>query len=128
MRRCHAAATCRPQPAINDTLFVRHNHDVVAAAIVLGNHVGHGRCQGGGIRRQLFTKIETQGVIFGRSTALLLLGPLIYVIATADNTEMTSHIGTFGVFWRQRSEEHTSELQSLMRISYAVFCLKKKKK
>src|SRR3546814_10484229 len=32
-------------------------------------------------------------------------------------------IGTFAV----RSEEHTSELQSLMRISYAVFCLKKKK-
>src|SRR3546814_3958203 len=38
-------------------------------------------------------------------------------------------------FWRQkaalgkdRSEEHTSELQSLMRISYAVFCLKKKTK
>src|SRR3546814_7787930 len=31
-----------------------------------------------------------------------------------------------GVTWR--SEEHTSELQSLMRISYAVFCLKKKKK
>src|SRR3546814_5256137 len=30
--------------------------------------------------------------------------------------------------FRQRSEEHTSELQSLMRISYAVFCLKKKKK
>src|SRR3546814_8659980 len=31
----------------------------------------------------------------------------------------------FGTHWR--SEEHTSELQSLMRISYAVFCLKKKK-
>src|SRR3546814_3967703 len=31
------------------------------------------------------------------------------------------------VFRTQRSEEHTSELQSLMRISYAVFCLKKKK-
>src|SRR3546814_6116989 len=31
-----------------------------------------------------------------------------------------------GASWR--SEEHTSELQSLMRISYAVFCLKKKKK
>src|SRR3546814_5808570 len=29
---------------------------------------------------------------------------------------------------RERSEEHTSELQSLMRISYAVFCLKKKNK
>src|SRR3546814_4766275 len=33
-------------------------------------------------------------------------------------------VGDFGVV---RSEEHTSELQSLMRISYAVFCLKKKK-
>src|SRR3546814_6205399 len=31
------------------------------------------------------------------------------------------------VLGRFRSEEHTSELQSLMRISYAVFCLKKKK-
>src|SRR3546814_1021820 len=30
-------------------------------------------------------------------------------------------------FMLERSEEHTSELQSLMRISYAVFCLKKKK-
>src|SRR3546814_9151909 len=31
-----------------------------------------------------------------------------------------------GMFLWMRSEEHTSELQSLMRISYAVFCLKKK--
>src|SRR3546814_6841939 len=34
----------------------------------------------------------------------------------------------FRLVCRSRSEEHTSELQSLMRISYAVFCLKKKKK
>src|SRR3546814_6919823 len=33
----------------------------------------------------------------------------------------------FAELFDQRSEEHTSELQSLMRISYAVFCLKKKK-
>src|SRR3546814_5135929 len=32
----------------------------------------------------------------------------------------------FGIALQDRSEEHTSELQSLMRISYAVFCLKKK--
>src|SRR3546814_6829032 len=32
------------------------------------------------------------------------------------------------IFARPRSEEHTSELQSLMRISYAVFCLKKQTK
>src|SRR3546814_3839650 len=41
------------------------------------------------------------------------------------------HVGPRGESWKQgsnvRSEEHTSELQSLMRISYAVFCLKKKK-
>src|SRR3546814_4639038 len=40
--------------------------------------------------------------------------------------------GPVGVFefdaFGKRSEEHTSELQSLMRISYAVFCLKKQKK
>src|SRR3546814_2372559 len=40
-------------------------------------------------------------------------------IETPDKAE---RIGTLA-----RSEEHTSELQSLMRISYAVFCLKKKK-
>src|SRR3546814_6868425 len=33
---------------------------------------------------------------------------------------------TLNIFSALRSEEHTSELQSLMRISYAVFCLKKK--
>src|SRR3546814_8202825 len=36
--------------------------------------------------------------------------------------------GVVPVKSQERSEEHTSELQSLMRISYAVFCLKKKKK
>src|SRR3546814_8706658 len=41
-----------------------------------------------------------------------------------DALNLTAEIGVAG---RIRSEEHTSELQSLMRISYAVFCLKKKK-
>src|SRR3546814_2193097 len=37
--------------------------------------------------------------------------------------------GTSNTLWKtERSEEHTSELQSLMRISYAVFCLQKKNK
>src|SRR3546814_10034840 len=38
------------------------------------------------------------------------------------------NLGQEGLSDQQRSEEHTSELQSLMRISYAVFCLKKKNK
>src|SRR3546814_3154815 len=42
------------------------------------------------------------------------------LLSAAFRTEMR-----FGI--THRSEEHTSELQSLMRISYAVFCLKKKK-
>src|SRR3546814_2825257 len=45
-------------------------------------------------------------------------------IASIHNARAQIHIGKFLV--RLRSEEHTSELQSLMRISYAVFCLKKK--
>src|SRR3546814_4496933 len=36
------------------------------------------------------------------------------------------HLARRTLRFRSRSEEHTSELQSLMRISYAVFCLKKK--
>src|SRR3546814_10860310 len=41
------------------------------------------------------------------------------------DTVVSGHDGLFRI---DRSEEHTSELQSLIRISYAVFCLKKKKK
>src|SRR3546814_4991683 len=42
--------------------------------------------------------------------------------------ELEHRLGVLDDLGIQRSEEHTSELQSLMRISYAVFCLKKKKK
>src|SRR3546814_7614689 len=45
--------------------------------------------------------------------ALCVLGAAIFKLRFGDET-------------KNRSEEHTSELQSLMRISYAVFCLKKK--
>src|SRR3546814_1622589 len=51
-------------------------------------------------------------------------------IGTAGYTAMLSVLALEhgGITPERRSEEHTSELQSLMRISYAVFCLKKKKK
>src|SRR3546814_9355424 len=49
--------------------------------------------------------------------------PMVAAIQRVDSTGMDG----FGAS-RAKSEEHTSELQSLMRISYAVFCLKKKKK
>src|SRR3546814_2939425 len=49
---------------------------------------------------------------------------LTQIIEEGDSGELAHALG---VAARARSEEHTSELQSLMRISYAVFCLKKKK-
>src|SRR3546814_5956891 len=47
--------------------------------------------------------------------------------APVDRTAAAFHGRAVDRVETQRSEEHTSELQSLMRISYAVFCLKKKK-
>src|SRR3546814_1938849 len=46
--------------------------------------------------------------------------------AAAHGRELDREVADLEQRHRQRSEEHTSELQSLMRISYAVFCLKKK--
>src|SRR3546814_6645300 len=43
-----------------------------------------------------------------------------------ESPEMMERYMRLGLKATSRSEEHTSELQSLMRISYAVFCLKKK--
>src|SRR3546814_5051820 len=64
-----------------------------------------------------------------RPVRVLVLAPLV---ALDSWVGQTSHFAAEGVnVWTEalgRSEEHTSELQSLMRSSYAVFCLKKKNK
>src|SRR3546814_3036421 len=72
-----------------------------------------------------------------RNAAATLLRPTLVYGAAGDRT--LTRIATMAARWhrfalprnanglRQRSEEHTSELKSLMRNSYAVFCLKKKK-
>src|SRR3546814_7468289 len=72
----------------------------------------------------------------GRCTGAVLTVDIRTIAETGStNADLLSLAGQQAIaegFWlraeRQRSEEHTSELQSLMRISYAVFCLKKKKK
>src|SRR3546814_8336689 len=56
-----------------------------------------------------------------KSVSAKNLGPILFAQVDRASTLMSDDAG-------QRSEEHTSELQSLMRISYAVFCLKKKKR
>src|SRR3546814_7085101 len=48
--------------------------------------------------------------------------------ATYSRVQLLRLRADMPVYADRRSEEHTSELQSLMRISYAVFCLKKKKR
>src|SRR3546814_10825759 len=54
-----------------------------------------------------------------------LPGPMIAHRATAQVSQGTPLFPSISFWSPCRSEEHTSELQSLMRISYAVFCLKK---
>src|SRR3546814_2322721 len=49
-------------------------------------------------------------------------------LGDCDPVQVAAHAGEDRDHLLLRSEEHTSELQSLMRISYAVFCLKKKNK
>src|SRR3546814_4945318 len=53
---------------------------------------------------------------------------VVHVEAVAQHAHGARLKGALEGGKRSRSEEHTSELQSLMRISYAVFCLKKKKR
>src|SRR3546814_10751617 len=60
-----------------------------------------------------------------------VLQKLLRIVGVLENVEQLAHPAVLAAFDLRavlRSEEHTSELQSLMRISYAVFCLKKKKK
>src|SRR3546814_7596864 len=91
--------------------------DVLAADLDAGlNHLAMARCST--IERakqlhQLYTAIHPQ------------YRPVI-VHSQQPLRERRENLAALRRF--ERSEEHTSELQSLMRISYAVFCLKKKKK
>src|SRR3546814_5564023 len=86
-------------------------------AVVTGGNSGIGFASA-----KLFAEQGAQVVITGRRQAALdeavrSIGPAAVAIC-GDVADPAHH---------RRSEEHTSELQSLMRISYAVFCLKKKK-
>src|SRR3546814_5179329 len=60
-------------------------------------------------------QVLAQGVIHADETPVQMLAP-------GEKKTHRAYVWAYS-----RSEEHTSELQSLMRISYAVFCLKKKK-
>src|SRR3546814_7894869 len=67
--------------------------------------------------------------LFPYTTLFRSLDPGVFIrsMATRGTLGGLSRAAADAVDLMDRSEEHTSELQSLMRISYAVFCLKKKK-
>src|SRR3546814_1591951 len=79
-----------------------------------------------------YIRVNAGTLIFIKEAAGFCLHSDICVYTTLflskDHYCVADCIGTTQVERQGRSEEHTSELQSLMRISYAVFCLKKKKK
>src|SRR3546814_1316438 len=99
---------------------------------VCSSDLFHGRdfrCRSDAIGRQVIMEQVSASKAFGGVQG-------VYRHASASTgTDMTFSVyvpphdegAKLPVVWYLRSEEHTSELQSLMRISYAVFCLKKKK-
>src|SRR3546814_3364317 len=68
------------------------------------------------------SNLHKHGVAFEEAAAAFF-DPLFVLVDASRNEESRDALIGFDA----RSEEHTSELQSLMRISYAVFCLKNKK-
>src|SRR3546814_7427601 len=94
----------RPRAAIVTTIATAHleyfgSEDAIADA-----------------KGEIFEGLEPGG------TAIIPFDSPHHARLRAKAEKHAAHVVGFG-----RSEEHTSELQSLMRISYAVFCLKKKK-
>src|SRR3546814_3489153 len=108
------------------TLFRSHRIAVVARRVVLIEvappheglhlHIGLGRHLVAD--RQAETELRAVAVV-------VAAGEVVVAVGVAFDAE--EHAVDPMDIVRARSEEHTSELQSLMRISYAVFCLKKKK-
>src|SRR3546814_4632512 len=79
-----------------------------------------------------FVKVKEGGSIMGALYKGVIVSGVLAAVAfypITQNLMGDSPLGAINLFYCAligRSEEHTSELQSLMRISYAVFCLKKK--
>src|SRR3546814_5035004 len=105
------------QQGIEGAIFQMLSHGIVSAALFLVVGVIYDR---------LHTRlIERYDGLVNRMPAYALIF-MLFMLASVGLPGTSGFVGEFLVLIR--SEEHTSELQSLMRISYAVFCLKKKKK
>src|SRR3546814_5393940 len=92
-----------------------------------------GEAKAAGAHTMILSSENLEGVVFNPEIALLI--ERVAADHGFDEIEWHAVIREPGAYFESlhsqlswRSEEHTSELQSLMRISYAVFCLKKKKR
>src|SRR3546814_9118692 len=74
-------------------------------------------------REQAYAREAMDGFL-GTVYRQMRLATITYSLLYALNMALVAAVAALGLWLR--SEEHTSELQSLMRITYAVFCLKKK--
>src|SRR3546814_3381414 len=90
--------------------FEELGHAFVDFGALLGKHPQRSAADNGVLRRALDVGVVGQGRCAEREFARL------------------DDVGAVAAGTGERSEEHTSELQSLMRISYDVFCLNKKKR
>src|SRR3546814_9249732 len=84
--------------------------------------------RGSAVRPSL-KQISRNSASNGASSPIVITPPPSFQSITQSVLPSVTSSGSFHLLREEiRSEEHTSELQSLMRISYAVFCLKKKKR
>src|SRR3546814_4453757 len=119
-----------PRSTRTDTLFpyttlFRSPRDFALQPAPQGRGCGQAathRPQGAGWRREAFLAVAAAGLPLRHPS-----GDDRQRVSGLGRQEGLVEVGS-GHAQCARSEEHTSELQSLMRISYAVFCLKKKKK
>src|SRR3546814_9811582 len=96
--------------------IVRYMENDAQLAAVVGHEIGHNQAHHAAQRMSTSAATDLGIQAIG---AALSAGNIGYANEVAGLLGVGAQYG--------RSEEHTSELQSLMRISYAVFCLKKKK-
>src|SRR3546814_244909 len=103
---------------------------VDAALPILAHELGFAAREGVEIElvRDMTWATVRDRLLFGQTDAAHMIAPLAIATALGRDRPAVPMAVPFVLGLNGRSEEHTSELQSLMRISYAVFCLKKTKK
>src|SRR3546814_6075607 len=124
----------KKQGSTSLTLYDRNKGLIAVVDLVVGPDVM-------GLKKQLHDLMPTQRIGARISNEAIVLSGVVSSGAAVDRARQIAETYAPGkvvnmmavgssqqVMLEVRSEEHTSELQSLMRISYAVFCLKKKKK